>query len=205
MGRNAAARGAVLTDHQGVGNSGCLPSSSPRDRRGISDLAVEGRQHALHVGHDGLDLDNEERPGRGVPGEDVDGSALPADRERCLGQCLPTRGAKDLEHLLDDGRVIGVKESIRGFAMPIHPQDQPRIERRDHPLERVQSDATCAASLDSGHERLRDSRSGGQVELPPPSPNSQRPNDPADANGIHPRRITDHAYRPVAGIESALG
>jgi len=114
-------------------------------------------------------------------------------------------GAEDLEHLFHDGRVIGVKESIGGFAAPVNPQDHARIERRDHPLERVQTDSTGSASLDAGDERLRDSRPGGEVKLAPSPANPQRPDDSADADGIHQRRIADPAYRPVACLESALG
>ncbi len=140
-----------------------------------------------------------------MPGEDVDGSSLAADREGCLGHGLPTRGVKDPEDPLHDRRVVGVKESIRGFAVPVNSQDKARIERSNHPLERVQSESTGAASFDAGDEGLGDTRPDGQVELTPAPANPQRPDDPADANGIHPRRITDNAYRPVASLESALG
>jgi hypothetical protein len=48
----------------------------PGDRIGMAKLAIELRQHALDIRHDGLDLDDEERRRTRIPGQNVERAAF---------------------------------------------------------------------------------------------------------------------------------
>ena len=104
----SAGRSVIRQDEQprhGANAPAAFPCDLDREPR----LAVEGSEHRLHVRDHGLDLDDEQRPGRFVEGEDVDRSALAADVERDFRRDLPLEGAEPVEHLFRQCRVVRVE------------------------------------------------------------------------------------------------
>ena len=96
--------------------------ASPRSRGDVGRqprLAIERPQHRLEVRHDGLDLDDEERSGRWVEGEDVDRAAFAADVERHLGGDLPPDGIGGGRASARRGR-HGAPSSRRSRPSPCH-------------------------------------------------------------------------------------
>ena len=86
-----------------------------------------------------------------MPGENVDGTAFASDSEGHLGRHLPTRRSQVTDNLLHEPRVVGVEETVQGFAVPIEPNWQPRAKRLCHGIELVHGASAAEAAFDAGH------------------------------------------------------
>lgn len=85
---DAASRRPVMSEHEQAGHRRDVPPALPCDIASDAALSVDGHEHRLHVGHDRLHLDDQERSGRWVECEDVDRSALATDIERARVKCI---------------------------------------------------------------------------------------------------------------------
>lgn len=74
---------AVRDDHPGRNRHG-IPTPVARDLSGQPPALIHLGHEEVHVNDVGLELDDDERPGAGMPGEDVDDAPLAVDRERHL-------------------------------------------------------------------------------------------------------------------------
>ena len=109
---------------------------------------IERAEHPLNVGHHRLGLDDEQRRCRWVPGEEVDRAAIASDVECHLGHDRPAGVSEEYEHLLHQTGVIGIEQSIGGFALPIDPNDESSVEGLHDPIKPVQAEPSSATALD---------------------------------------------------------
>ena len=167
-------------------------------------LPIERREHCLHVRDDRLDLDDQKRPGRLVPGEDVERAALRTHAERDLGNAFPSGLTQKPEEELDELCMAGVEESVGRLAVPIESDAESCLQRLGDSLERVQPKPPRAASFHASDQRLRDPDTLGEIELAPTAPHAQGTQDPADAHAIHSRSIATAAYPAVTWPFGAL-
>jgi hypothetical protein len=75
-----------------------MPSAIAGDRYCQASLSVQHAERLVHVNQFSLDLDHQERPGRLVPGEDVDPTALAVYCERDLGRHLPAPRSQQFDN-----------------------------------------------------------------------------------------------------------
>ena len=102
-----------------------------------------------------------------MKGEDIDGSALAADREGDLDQAPPAVRLELANDTLDERGVIGVEEPIEGLPMPVDPDGESRPVRVADSAENGGRDAIGTASLHPGDERLRHACAVGERVLGP--------------------------------------
>jgi len=188
---DASARCPALGDHQQLRDAYRSPAASSGDLLDVPDLSVEGREHRL-------DIRNHGRRGW-MPGEDVEGAALAADRIRDLWDDVPTGPPEQEQHVLHEAGVIGIEKPVGRLALPIDADEGPSIERRSDSGDRVQPHAPGPASLDPGDERLRNRGALSKIDLAPSLVHSDRSNDATYANDVHRRRVANPRYPALIG------
>ncbi len=94
-----------------------------------TDLPVQGREHAAHIRHHALDLDDQERARRCVEPKDVDRTALAVDAECHLGRDIPAISAKLRDHGLHERGMAAVSKAIEPFSLIQDPHLQISAER----------------------------------------------------------------------------
>jgi hypothetical protein len=87
--------------------------------------------------------------------------------------------------LLNNVGVLGVEESIGSFTLPVDAGDQPCIESRCDPIQRVDSEPAGAGSLNPCDQRLGNARPPRKVDLTPDPSHSERSDHPANSDRIH--------------------
>lgn len=130
------------------------PTSVRRELRGDTHLPIDTCKRRLDVGHNGLDLDDEECPVNGVPREDIDRSSLAEVVERRFREDLPATLGEQRDNLVDETRMGGVEQSIEVFAVPIQPHGDAGIQALADPLQATDRQAPHPACLGSRDRSL---------------------------------------------------
>ena len=120
-----------------------------------------------------------------MPGEHVDRAALAIDREADLRDGLPAVVAKDLDNRLDQGRMFRIEQAVGSFATPADLWVKASPQGCEDPLERPKGYPVCATALDPGDQRLGHPGAAGEINLPPPPSDPQRPEHASDPNEVH--------------------
>jgi hypothetical protein len=195
--------GSIVRQYQEPRHAAHEPASLTCDLGREPGLAVENAKHRLEVRHDRLDLDDEERPGRWVEREDVDGAALAADVERHLGGDLPPHRPETAQHPLREVGVSAVEQPIEAFALPQQSHGHRPAERRRHADQDVQGDAIGATALDATNDTPRHVRRTGETLLRPATSTAQRSHPESESHDIHGRECVEPrspgAYRQTGG------
>ena len=183
--------GPTRRDDQPHRDRGRIPAPLPRDLRRESTLPVQRAEHLVDVGDVGLQLDDEDRPSRRVPGEDVDDPALSVDRERHLRREDPGRQLvpEPFRDRLVKRRVSRVDQPVEVAGTPPGLKFDPDLEcgaDRAHGIDRQWSDV---ATLDSRDGRLRDASDGSQVALAPSPALPNHPDHGPEPLIIHRERV----------------
>lgn len=193
--RDPSPRGRCRRDHQDDRNSVRLPSALGCQANCQPLLPVEWRERPLHVGNHGFDLDDEQRAGWPMPGQNVDRSTLAVDRKRHLGNALPGRDPESRNHTIDDRRVVRVEESVGRLAVPVDSDDEPGAELLGDGLQVRDREAISTASFHARDQCLREARFFRQVDLPPAAPDAKGADHSTDARRIHQTIKAEGAYR----------
>lgn len=125
MGVDAATRRSIVSDDEDDARRDWRQSAIPSDFRRQACFAIDGRQHRLHVGDDGLDLDDEDDSVGRMPRENVDRSALASNPEGRFNDDVPTGGAKNSRNALHDRRMRCVKQAVECLAVVAEPKVDP--------------------------------------------------------------------------------
>jgi len=149
---DTASGSPAVGDHQEAPDAPGPPALDSSHGIGVSELAVKRPEHALKVGHHRLRLDDQKGRRAHMPGQDVDRSTLAGRVERHFGQHVPTRTAQEHGDLLDDVGVIGIKEPIGGFPLPIDPDDHSRVEHGNDAIQGVDAEPTRPTALNTSDE-----------------------------------------------------
>jgi len=113
---DAAARRARFRQYEQARYVPDRPSAFVCDLRSQSDFPVQRGQQATDVGHDCLDLYDQQRPGGPVVRQDVDDSALAEHIERHLRRNLPAFVDESPQHGFDQACVSPITKSIDTLA-----------------------------------------------------------------------------------------
>ena len=130
---------------------------------------------------------------------DVDHPAFTEHGERHLRGGDPLRQA--VEQLSEDlvhGRVPGVEQPVELAAAPSRHQLDPDVDGFRNSPDRGERHLIEPAALDPGDRRSRDPGNAGQVRLPQPATNPDRPDRSAEPEIIHSRAMM--AIRPSPAL-----
>ena len=167
------------------------------------DLAVETRDQGLQIEDDRLDLHDQQRPGRRVPGDDVDRPSLAVDAERELDDHLPACSSEDRGAPLDQVCVDLVKQARSLPTSPSWLERQGDFERCRDATGRGQRQPFQLPPFRAGHRRLRYAGSSRDIDLAPPSSPAHRTKQVPDASIIHPRMLAEGPSPPVTARRTA--
>ena len=177
----SAVRAARRKDHPGR-HGYRIPATISHDLADEPSLHVDLPNELIDVRNVRLEFDDQERPLRRMPRDDVDDPALSIDRERDLGcehPCRELAGEPARDELVQRG-VLGVEQAIEVAGAPPGHEVDSNIQRRCDPPDRIERECPGMASLDPGNGRGRDTGPCRKVSLAPASlqPNGadRRPN-----------------------------
>lgn len=109
--RDARSGDRGIGDHDDATDRRSVPSAlTSKKHRYDAALAAERAQEFLDVYDASLDLDDQKRPGRGMPTHDVHHPAVAIVVERILGQDLPTMILQPADDALNESRMIVVEQ-----------------------------------------------------------------------------------------------
>lgn len=183
--------GSIVRQDQKARDSSHAPPSFAGYLLGEAGLSIERPKHGLEIRHDGLDLDDQERPCRRVEGEDIDSPALAPDVEGHLGRDLPFDATKLAQHQLGQVRVSHVQQPIETFALPEQPHVDGAAKRRRHSHQNVDWDAVGSAAFDTTDDAPRNARRGGEALLRPPSAAPECPHREPEPDRVHLNQCRD--------------
>jgi len=124
---NISSHAPVLRQNQHLANRQRMPAVALGTDCGREPrLGIQWAQRALERPELGLDFDDDERPGRSVPGQNVDRAALPMTRKCDLELDRPTMPAQKAADCRRHGRVSFVVQPIQSCATPIDPDPHDR-------------------------------------------------------------------------------
>lgn len=154
----------------------------------------------------GLHLDDQQRPGRCVPCQDVDRAPLTGDRVRDLGDRFPAKGDEQRRDHLSDRGVAFVDHAVKITGPPSNAYDHVGLEHAEYPSDRRHRHAVHVATLEQRDRRLRGAGTAGDVVLRQPKAMPQHACDAANlrtchltivANAASPAITSDFTYRPA--------
>src|SRR5262249_34488741 len=140
-------------------------------------------------------LDDEQRSGRAVVGEDIDDPALAIDRERLLGDDFRVRQSleKTCAHVVQQS-VAEVDLSLQVGPVPPNDRRKFRVERVGNLFDRAERDGLQAIALNSADPPSRNPTRACQIGLTPVTAEAQRSDRNADAGRLHGPRMATAAY-----------
>ena len=163
-----------------------IPPEIPSDGGREPCLSIERAKELADVHDRGLQLDDQEGPRRGMPRQEVDDTALAADRERDLRTDGP---ATDLREAPDDrlgeGRVMRMDEPIEIAATPPRRQVDADLEGRGHGADGVHGQQVEAPALQTRDRRVGDAGPIRDVALPQPATKPDRPEPRTELDVVH--------------------
>ena len=168
-GRAPAVRHRV-GDEQADGRRGWVPTEPPCDRAGEPFLRIELRKELSELEQLGLDLDDEQRPRRGVPAQQVDHATLAELRVRDLGSDDPAIERVDpAGQVVCEAGVPAVRDPIEINRASSSLQQNPDPERSSNRPNRFDRKLAEVAAFEPRHGGDRYASSAGEVCLPPPA------------------------------------
>jgi hypothetical protein len=121
----------TVRDHDPGRDARSRPSPAGRDVRSQSPLSVDRAHQVVEIHDLGLELEDQQTPCRGVPGEPVDHASLAIRRERDLRLESPARKLpKALRDRFVDGRVTSVDQAPEVASLPPKGEIHARIKGR---------------------------------------------------------------------------
>jgi hypothetical protein len=145
---------------------------------------VHRREQVTDVDELGLELDEQDRPARRVPGDEVDDTALAEVAEGHLRTDLPTRGLEPPGYLLGHSRMTRREEVEKLPASPPEDDVDPKLERAPDPPKRAERHVSRPA-FDQRDRRRRDPGPLRHVRLSPPQAMAKAADSPPDLELIH--------------------
>ena len=171
----ASARGRLGHDHPARGRGG-RPTAFGSDLRSEATLSIDRSHEVVDVDDVGLQLDDESRARRCVPGQEVDHSPFPVDRERQLGHDGPTPdAAKVTGELLVQASVACIEQSVEITATPSRDDVDADLKRGGVRPDGTQRVVVEVPTLDPRDHRSMDADRLGQILLTPTSTMADRP------------------------------
>jgi hypothetical protein len=174
------------------------------DRRGIEaelrgdpgpepPFPIERADGLANVDDLGLDLDEEQRPGRRMPGRDVDEATLAREIERHLGPRDPALATKRPEQRLHKRRVTGARQPLDLAGSGPEPEIEASFEHPCDTANHGDAQGGTLATLDARDGLVGDPGEPSNVDL------SQAAADSQDANqGTDPLVVHDDSLRRAA-------
>ena len=160
----------------------------PRETR----LAIERRKELADVDDLGLELDHEKGAGASVPREQVDGSALPIDRERDLRPDEPAADPIQAgDASLREARVTGIDEAVEVAATPPDHVLHPDLEGAGDSMNDIAAHLAHEAALYARHRLIGHTGEAGDIGLAQAAPDPDCPNDRSQPLIIHGRQSRD--------------
>jgi hypothetical protein len=182
---DSSASGPVIREDQESCCARRIPAAVLCDIVRDPHLAIDPVEHRLHIRDDRLDLDDKERSGRRMEGEDIDRAALSPDVERDLCRRDPICRSQEFEHPFDEVGVTRVEQPIESFALPQESNIDARSKRRCDTHEDVDGDPVGLPALDPPDSRTRDPGPSREVELSPVAPAAKRSDPKPEPDDVH--------------------
>jgi len=199
----APIRAAGSHDQNGY-RHGSSPTQRPCDANGEPTFDVKQTERILYVGDDGLDLDDRERSGRGMPGEDVDPPAVAIAVEAHFRLGQPAAVAQSAQHHARNSRVVRVAQAGKLGATIAGVPAKSHAECCGDLPDRANRHALDLATLDASDQAGADPSTPRQVHLLPAAPVPQRSDRPAELDVLHGPSSRGVAYRRLTtGLLSA--
>ncbi len=133
-----------------------------------------------------LQFDHQQHPSDRMPGQDIDDPAFAVHRKRDLRFDHPAVQRREhVGHGFMHSRMTRIEEPRKVGSVPPHHRIEPRAESARYPAQGPERKRCRFASLEPAHHRCRDARSGGEVRLPPPFSDPDRPQCRPDTLVIH--------------------
>lgn len=189
MGGHAPACRSTFCEDEHASHTPHRPASLPRDLTYQAGLAVEHEQRGLHIGHDRLDLDGEDRPRRRMESQDVDRTAFATNVEGRLDDHLPAQRPQLGCHDVDQRCVIWVQESIERLAIPAEMKIQPGRERANDAIELSERQLIATADFEAPDHGAGGLCRRSQIDLAPAATASKRANLPTEPDRVHRRSL----------------
>lgn len=142
------ARRAILGEDDGRQDGAHVPAELLRDVTSEPSLRVDRPEERLHIDEIRLQLDDQEHARCGVPGEEIDPTALAVS---AVADLDPNEPNPPLEPALDqraERRVRGIQQAIELRSIPEDAQVQPTAEAREDGFQCFDAKASGAATLE---------------------------------------------------------
>lgn len=123
----------------------------PNEPRHDAHLSINGRNQGLDVNDLRLHLDDEQRPRRRVPCQDVNRSALAVVVERVFDEDVPAVRTEDANDDLGYGCVICVKEAVAFESAPVGSKVEGDLKSTANAPDRSPRHRPELAALDAGN------------------------------------------------------
>jgi hypothetical protein len=196
MARDRSPARPTLGDDDPATDDPRCPAPASRDPRGKPQPDVHRGHQVVHVDQLGLQLDHEQGPVVGMPGQGVDDATLSIRRERDLWLDDPSGqgGELDRERLMHR-RMTRADDPGEIAAAPPDHEVEVDVEGRGHRTERADRHSTDLATLDSTHDVTRRVRGDADLVLRQLEAQTNGLEPPTDLAIVH---IPDIGIRPLS-------
>ena len=162
-----------------------FPAAVSRDSRSEPSIPIDRGQQLLHVDDGGLQLDDEQRAGRGMEGKDVDDAPLAVDREGRLRGQKPWRSGEESRDLLMEGGMPGVQHPIEVATSPPRHDVKADLECLRHAQEHAEAEVPEVAAFHARNHRLGHAGDSGDIGLAPTGANSDGTDHGPQPHHVH--------------------
>ena len=174
-----------------------LPAEVGHDLRPESPLSIDDADQFVDVGDRGLQLDDAQGATPRMPGNQVDHSPLPVDREGQLGPEHPHGPSPDRpSHRLVKRRMGGVQQAVEIAGPPAGEKLKADVEGGAHLTQGVERERAEVTALDPRDGRLRHPGQPREIRLPKLPPAAHGPDGAADSLVVHSARLTPRDQWP---------
>lgn len=185
MFREPAPISAPLRQHDPLADDDGVPSEVANDHAREATTAVRDAEEVVYVNEFGLELDEEQRPMRRMPGDEIDDASLAEMVERHLRPDLPPRRSKHPGHRFGHVRVALGEHAIERAASPARLDRELDLEDGRDPAKLPEGDLVEMTTLDRRIQPQRDPSLLCDVALPPVEALPKPAKHATDADVIH--------------------
>lgn len=180
MAGDAPPRRRVFGSDETRDDDACIPAERPCHVMREPHLHVERSQQAPEVGDHRLDLDDQQRPGCWMEGEQVDTAALAVMAERDLGPHDPAGRLEQLRKAGLESGVARIEQSVQLAAAPSAIHLEVDVEGLADPAKCPHRKADRSLALELRDGAPADPGSASEVRLTPSEAKTERANDLAE-------------------------
>lgn len=180
--------------HHPFANEHWRPAERGGNHQRETATPVGDREEIVHVGQFCLDLDQQQRARRRMPGNYIDHASLAEMAEGDLDAHLPTGRLEKPGDDLGHGRMPAGYDSVDFRPPPSRCEGQPHLEHARGGANRLELDPVELATLDLGIQGVGDPDPSREILLAPAEADPQLAEQATDRQIIHVAMVTTPDY-----------